>query len=340
MKKRNFFSGGYTSMTNLKASAMEAARILPQLRMDMTQEQYVTLLKKVTSYKDTPLGDIFSNVVASPRSGLFHMSFLGTKDTVPEIVQMAQMSVCGEEIMPNLKNTEYGKVWNPLSTGLSRNRSTGEIAVASENILIETTVRSQLCANFFHQNGPWLTSNDILFIANLYGDFLAWTIGRTIGFTIQEEMPVKYIFAWYFMLLCGVPTERDGNLPLCRRLGGTMGMSRPAIDRVSDALIDKYAETQEEPTLEDMVSVVKEFTPDRTSRLTRNAIYAMMANSASNGVPITIGVDYPPYFMAFLLQVASIGRHSVMTRIIKERNRPSEIMRELRRMARAGYFYA
>jgi len=339
MKKRNLFDGGFTTKTDYRGKALLASRELPKLNFDLEQHEYTRLLRGAMSYKDTPIGQTYGLIMNSSDTSLLHMSFLGSTEKIPDILQLSQMSICGAELSSSLAHTKYGRVWNPLTTGLKRVK--GEYEIASMNVLIENTVRSQLVSNFFNVNKPWLKPEDVMFTSQIYGQFMAMVIARKFSLSIQEELPLVYIFAWYFMLLCGVPTDKDGKLPLCDRVGKQVGLIGTAMEKISASLSNMYMEAKQEPTLKEVLTVVHEFSPDRVSYLkNETTIYSMMLGTSTNGISVAIGIDYPPYFMTFLLTTASIGQHGFMSRVLKERNKPSVIGTYLRNMCRSGYFYA
>ena len=338
MKKRNLFDGGFTTKTDYRGKALLAARELPKLNFDLDQPEYTRLLRGAMSYKDTPIGQTYGLIINSPSTELLHMSFLSTTERVPDILQLSQLSICGEELAHSLAHTKYGRVWNPITTGIKRVK--GDYEIASMNILIENTVRSQLSSNFFRCSKPWLKPEDVIFVSQIYGQFMAMVIARKFSLTIQEELPLVYIFAWYYMLLCGVPTDKDGVVPLCDRVGKNIGLLGTSMEKISASLSNMYMDAKQEPTLKELLTVVHEFSPDRVSYLkNETTIYSMMLGTSTNGISIAIGVDYPPYFMAFLLSTVSIGQHGFLSRVLKERNKPSVIGTYLRNMCRSGYFH-
>jgi hypothetical protein len=335
MKKKTFFICGFPNQGNWYAQAKDAAKVIPTIMTDMDQSAYAKLLTSVNSYKDTPLGTMFYEIVRANK-GMYHMSFLSTPSAIPEILMLEQMSIIGAEASPTLR-PPYDGVWNPLSTALKRDKSGYHIS--SENLAMEITVRSKLCHNFYHDSGMWLTPNDLLFMMGAYGEFISMIFGRTFRLSIQEEMPVKFIFAWYFALMCGYEPDNNGQLPIMQRFGVQMGIGPQALQSISGAFGAMYVEAEGAITVTHLLSLMKDFVPDRVTDMNEKALWSVITRISTNGLQYVIGVNYPPYFIANLLEVASVGRHTILTSLIKERNKPSDFMNRLRLIVKSRYLH-
>lgn len=303
---------------------------------DVDQSEYVYQLKQVRPTVNSPINNMFNNIVSQDKLGAFYYySFLTKKNLdVPELLTLEDIVVDGKHV-PSLNIDSLKTVWVNLNSSLSIDRDTRSVKVTDSPRCVSSVVRAFLCASY-HDSDEWLSPDSAAFVVEFYTMAIANVLERIYQLDEEEVKQVKLLYGWYYASLLG-KVESNGYPVLLNKIDRKIRGLEPATkfqERI-DAVLEYLKDEEISTSL--IARILSTDGPIRMKSFGPTNIYRFMTVSSADNVGTMISVDYPPYLVWNMMRAMSGAKHPLFTRIIKSYNR-SEIIRNMDKLVNNPLF--
>jgi hypothetical protein len=315
--KHSILNTAFAKNYNLELLAKHGANELQgSIQLDMTPEEYLSLVKAITPISRSAISDLFSAVKTTP--ALTKISFMSSvlrrNVNLPEVLTIDDITINGRQI-PNVKQERFKGAWTNINTMVSNTSKDrfANITVTAANELMASVVRGLYCMSY-DETTEWLNPKSSAFLIEVYARMMEHILNRLYKLDVIEAAVVRYGFAYYYASLLTDKRDAKGAPEILNRCTGLFKLSNVSMDSLSERM---QAITGDEVVdLNHVAQFVVANGPSRANGFTSGNIYRMIFTSSRSSLPTYIAVDYPPYFLYLLLRVTSGDKHPLLTNMM------------------------
>lgn len=307
----------YGSALDIRGSAINVAAYFVKNSGVVFGQRELEFLKAVRLHIKSPFSDIYQRVIEDDRLSLFTFADCSaTRDTVPELLTLNDITVDGKYISKNIPN-EYQNIWVNLSPILGkRDAYNSSMQVTDIPRLCALVSRGVLCASY-NDSDAWLSPNLAAFIIESYSTMIAVHLRSIFNLGFDEFRLVHTLIAAYYAQLLGGEDALMEVPPLLYRCT-FLGNGAEIVERLNIFKEEcQKLNNGWKLSLDIVCKLLATCGPARMKTLTSKQLYITMSRGSIDSQAMLIALDYPPYWVYQLLANSQGSKNPNISNLIK-----------------------